>query len=78
MEKRNVHTKNTTNKGWKLRAGLIVMFSFCLICAGLYFVTLQIEETLWYPRTAFFSAEFSRTGWHFRLLGMELSFAPHV
>ncbi|MDR1206291.1 MAG: hypothetical protein LBL26_12585 [Peptococcaceae bacterium] len=78
MEKRDADTKNTTNKSWRLRAGLMVVLSFCLVCAGLYFVTLQIEKTLWYPRTAFFSAEFSRTGWHFRLLGMELSFTPPV
>jgi nitric oxide reductase large subunit len=71
MEKRDARFKNTKNKGWRLRAGLMVVFSLCLVCAGLYFVTLQIEKTLWYPRTAFFSAEMSWIGWNIRFLGMD-------
>jgi nitric oxide reductase large subunit len=71
MKKRRVRFKKDKDKGWKLKAGLTVMLSLCLICAGLYFVTLQIEKTLWYPRTAFFSAEISRTSWTLRFLGMD-------
>jgi nitric oxide reductase large subunit len=77
MEQRGARSKKERNNGWKFSAGLIMAFSLCLICAGLYFVTLQIERTLWYPRTAFFSADMSRTSWNFRFLGMDFCIVFH-
>jgi nitric oxide reductase large subunit len=78
MEKRRADkARDKKNKGWKLKAGLTVLLSLCLMCAGLYFVTLQIEKTLWYPRTGFFSLKPSGTGWDLRILGMDFYIVFH-
>jgi hypothetical protein len=60
------------------KAGLIVFLSLCLVCAGSYYVALQMEKTLWYPSAAFFSLESERTGWRLRVLGEDFYISKPV